>query len=214
MRTLSPFGSPAKAQLHWRWNWNFQTDLALASVDLSVSRSAVPQRCTVWTQLWALYLHTLKGEWTSGCRSCATLAALPFSSRTLTLCLLGLLQCAPECHDMLLSIHKLISWGSDTEEINLTIGPKFFNNIENGQLGSKKFNIVINIILVMILVDVGQCWFQIFIMILIMILVKIDRGDPVEFLWRSCAVPVEFRTLSRSCGVPVEFRILWTSCGV
>ena len=38
--------------------------------------------------------------------------------------------------------------------------------------------------------DIGQYWFQILIMLLIMVLVNIDRGDPVEFLWRSCGVPV------------------------
>ena len=46
--------------------------------------------------------------------------------------------------------------------------------------------LMINIILVMILVDIGQYWFQILIMILIMLLVNMDRGDPVVFLWRSC----------------------------
>ena len=103
------------------------------------------------------------------------------------------------------------------KKINLTIGPKSFSIIlKMANLEAKNINIVINIILVMILVDIGQYWFQILIMILIviliMILVNIDRGDPVEFLWRSCGVPVDFSILSRSCGVPVE--ILWSSCGV
>ena len=72
-------------------------------------------------------------------------------------------------------------------------------------LEANNINIMINIVLVMILVDIGQYWFQILIMILIviliMILVNIDHGDPVEFLWRSCGVPVEFGILWRSCGV-------------
>ena len=84
----------------------------------------------------------------------------------------------------------------------------------NLELEAEKFNITINIILVTILVDIGQFWFQKLTMIFIRTLVNIDRGDPVEFVWSSCQDPVEFRILSRSCRVPVEFRTLWRSCGV
>ena len=79
------------------------------------------------------------------------------------------------------------------KKINLTIGPKSFSIIlKTVNLEAKNIIIMINIVLVMILVDIGQYWFQILIMILIVILiiilVNIDRGDPVEFLWISCGV--------------------------
>ena len=64
---------------------------------------------------------------------------------------------------------------------------------------------MINIILVMILVDIGQYWFQILIVILIMILVNTDHGDPVEFLWSCCGDPVEFLWSLESSRDPVEF---------
>lgn len=38
--------------------------------------------------------------------------------------------------------------------------------------------------------DIGQYRLQI-LWTMILILVNTDRGDPVEFLWRSCGVPVE-----------------------